>query len=154
MFLFVATPSLALAQTTSDLRTTDGNHLAVATFTQSQDAVLISIAFANRAALVGTHSVRIHSGQCSDTASTVAVPLPDLVIGPAGVSVYNISTPTGMTLEMLRGTSLAIYDQHGQGVACGTIQGSAAASEGISTVAIGVLGALLIAGGLVLRRGA
>jgi hypothetical protein len=139
---------------TADVRTPDGQRLATATFTQAPDAVLIAIAFANRTALVGTHPVQIHSGTCSDTSSLLSISLPDLVISPAGVSVYNLSTPTGATLGMLNGKSLGIYDAAGQRIACGLIQLSPAASDAISTVAIGVLGGLLIAGGIVLRHGA
>jgi Cu/Zn superoxide dismutase len=154
LLLLVAMPSTAHAQTAADLRSNGGQHLATATFSQSQNAVLISIAFADRTALVGTHAAQIHSGQCRDPTSPIAVPLPDLVISPAGVSVYNLSTPTGVTLRRIAGTSLGIYDQNGQRVACGAIQASETGSDDISTAAIGVLGALLIAGGLVLRRGA
>jgi hypothetical protein len=148
LLLAVAMPS------TADVRSTDGQQLATATFKQSQDAVLIAIDFANRLALVGTHPVQIHSGQCADPASPVAVPLPDLVISPAGVSVYNLSTPRGITLRMLDGSSLALYDQNGLRVACGAIEASPAISNDISTAAIGALGLLLAAGGLVLRRAA
>ena len=163
--LFVTlTPPLALAQpaqapgATADVRTPDGQTLATAKFTQAPDAVLVSITFPNRTALVGTHAVQLHAAAQCTPGSALIAELSDLVIGPAGVSVYNLSTPSTVTLPMLVGGSLAIYaqggDDPGQALACGAIQGQRAISDSRTAAVIGILGGLLVAGGVVLRRGA
>ena len=155
VLLLVCAPSVALAQTSADVRTPDGQTLATATFTQARDAVLIQIIFPNRTALVGTHAVQIHAGTDCSAQSPLVTDLSDLVISPAGVSVYNLSTPSSVTLSMLMGTSLVIFDGNpGQPIACGVIQEQSAGPESATAVVIGVLGGLLVAGGLVLRRAA
>jgi Cu/Zn superoxide dismutase len=156
--LLLASPSVALAQTSADVRTPDGQTLATATFTQARDAVLVQITFPNRTALVGTHAVQIHAGsQCSPSAPPVA-DLSDLVISPAGVAVYNLSTRPNVTLPMLGDASLLIYaeggDNPGQVIACGVIQSGSVRSDAVMPIVIGLLGGLLVAGGVVLRRGA
>ncbi len=162
LVLLLAMPPIVRAQSapgaSADIRATNGQTLATATFTQARDAVLVSLTFPNRTALVGAHAVQIHAGsQCSPTGPLIA-DISDLVISPAGVSVYNLSTPSSVTLPMLAGTSLVIYaqggDDPGQAIACGVIQGQRAASDSGTAVVIGVLGSLLVAGGFVLRRGA
>lgn len=120
--------------------------------------MLVSITFANRTALVGTHAVQIQRGaECSGQTPVIAA-LSDLVISPAGVSVYNLSTPASVSLAVLLGSSFLIYaeggDTPGKPVACGVIQGQRAASDSASAVVIGLLGGLLLVGGVVLRRGA
>lgn len=158
VLLLVCAPSVALAQTSADVRTPDGQTLATATFTQARDAVLIQIIFPNRTALVGTHAVQIHAGTDCSAQSPLVTDLSDLVISPAGVSVYNLSTPSAVTLPVLMGTSLLIYTQSGsdpgQPIACGVIQRQSAGPESATAVVIGVLGGLLVACGLVLRRAA
>jgi len=189
---------------TADLRSATGESTGTATLTQAADEVLISIAFRDRSALVGTHAVQIHSvGQCDtpsfDNAGPIFNPtrkahgllnpdgpmvgdLPNLVIGPAGVAVYNLSAPLATLLPgpnaLLggRGTSLLIFDQKdddktqpegnaGRRIACGVIMaGDSQAtsnanppSDGadlVTALSIAVMGGLLIAGGVLLRRGA
>jgi Cu-Zn family superoxide dismutase len=181
--LLLSTATTASAQTASaDLQVSNGQTLATATFTQARDEVLISIAFADRNALIGTHAIQIHSGaQCSAAGpifnpsqkqhglqnpnGPMAGDLPNLVIGPAGVAVYNLSAPL-LSVRMLvesPGTSLVIFaqpDDHtsqpdgnvGQRIACGMIRGAEASSLPSSTLVIGLIGGLLVAGGVVLRR--
>jgi Cu-Zn family superoxide dismutase len=193
------------AHATADLRSPSGESIGAVTFTQAPEEVLISIAFRNRTALVGTHAVQIHSvGQCDapsfDSAGPILNPtrkahgllnpdgpmvgdLPNLVVGPAGVAVYNLSAPLATlqsgpnSLLGGRGTSLVVFDQPdddqtqpegnaGRRIACGVImagdsQAAAAAatqSSGrldlLTALSIAVMGGLLIAGGVLLRRGA
>lgn len=164
VLLWLAWPTVALAQAapgaTTDIHVPSGEWIATATFTQATDQVQISISFRNRNALIGTHGVHIHSmAQCYppsyDSAGPIFNPfgkqhgllnpdgpmagdLPNLVIGPAGVAVYNISAPL-VTLgpgpgSLLggRGTSLVVFAQSdddrtqpegnaGQRIACGAI---------------------------------
>jgi Cu-Zn family superoxide dismutase len=192
------------ARATADLRSATGESIGTATLTQAADEVLISIAFRDRTAMVGTHAVQIHSvGQCDpprfDSAGPIFNPtrkahgllnpdgpmagdLPNLVIGPAGVAVYNLSAPLASLLPgqngLLggRGTSLVVFDQPdddktqpegnaGQRIACGVImagdsQATSAANQPgdgadlLTALSIAVLGGLLVAGGVLLRRGA
>jgi Cu-Zn family superoxide dismutase len=194
----------------ADLRSASGEEIATATFAQAADEVRISIAFRNRTALVGTHGIHIHSGaQCNppdfDAAGPIFNPtskqhgllnpngpmdgdLPNLVISPAGIAVYNLSAtlvsvgpgPGANSLLGGRGTSLVIFSQPdddltqpdgnaGQRIACGPIVaglptatadlsaiGAPASPGGGSdlgpTALILVMGGLLIAGGIMLRR--
>lgn len=205
----VFSPGLANAQTptrqpgaSADIRTANGQSIATATLTQAAEEVLISIAFRDRNALIGTHAIHIHSvGQCDAPAFNGAGPifnptgkqhglrnpngsmagdLPNLVVGPDGVAVYNLSAP-GVTLQggassLLggRGTSLVIFAQPdddtsqpegnaGQRIACGVIM--AGAPSGSSATAgntpdpltaglIVAIGGVLIAAGFLLRRSA
>jgi Cu-Zn family superoxide dismutase len=146
----------------ADLRSPAGQQVATATFTQASDEVRISIAFHDRNVLLGTHGIHIHSvADCSppnfDSAGPIFNPtskqhgllntggpmdgdLPNLVIGPAGVAVYNLSAslvavgpgPGANSLLGGRGTSLVIFagpdddktqpeGGAGQRVACGPI---------------------------------
>jgi Cu-Zn family superoxide dismutase len=174
---------------TAELRAADGQPLATATFTQAADQVLISIAFRTRTALTGTHAIQLHSvGQCTpptfDSAGPIFNPtgrqhglqnpdgpmagdLPNLVIGPAGVAVYNLSAPLVTIPDLLKGpgTALVIFAQPdddrsppegnaGQRIACGVIRGTAPSTSLATSIVIGVMGGLLVAGGVVLRRGA
>lgn len=194
----------------ADLRTTSGEQVATATFAQAPDEVRIAITFPNRTVLVGTHAVHIHSvARCDPPDFASAGPilnpnsrqhgllngdgpmdgdLPNLVVGPAGVAVYNLSAPLvsigpgpgGNTLLGGRGTALIIFsgsddDQSqpegnaGQRVACGPIVAGlaspdpasptvaaqalpATSADPVSTALIVVLGGLLIASGVLLRR--
>jgi Cu-Zn family superoxide dismutase len=189
----------------ADLRMATGELIATATFSQTPEQVLISISFRNRTALVGTHGMHIHSvGQCDPPTFASAGPilnpdgkqhgllnpdgpmagdLPNLVISPAGVGVYNLVTssvqvgPPGDPHALLggRGTALVIFSQAdddrsppegnaGQRIACGVIVpfGAAAPTSSsppgggpdlLGAIVIAVLGGLLIAGGVLLRRG-
>jgi Cu-Zn family superoxide dismutase len=194
----------------ADLRSANGDQLAVATFAQASDEVRISIAFRNRTALVGTHGIHIHSAaQCNppnfDAAGPIFNPtnkqhgllnpngpmdgdLPNLVISPAGIAVYNLSAtlvtigPNAGANSLLggNGTSLVIFSQPdddmsqpegnaGQRIACGPIvagvpsgtssfpalASTSASNRGadlLPTAMIVVMGGLLIAGGVLLRR--
>ncbi len=188
---------------TTDIHVPSGEWIATATFVQAQDQVLVSIAFRNRTALVGTHAIHIHEvGQCYppgyETAGAVLNPyrkqhglqnsngpmagdLPNLVIGPAGVAVYNLSAPQvtlsegPASLVRPQGTSLVIFAQAdddrsqpegnaGARIACGAIvptgtPGSvpvaAAAPPQASSAGIDPLTALAIAvlGGLLVTAG-
>jgi Cu-Zn family superoxide dismutase len=211
----VAVPSGAGAQqvlpsASADVRSANGDQLAVATFAQAADEVRISIAFRNRTALVGTHAIQIHgAAQCNppnfDAAGPIFNPaskqhgllnpngpmdgdLPNLVISPAGIAVYNLSAtlvtvgPNTGANALLggNGTSLVIFQNPdddtsppegnaGQRIACGPIiagvpstspsfpalAAATSASSGTELLPTGlivVLGGLLIAGGLLLRR--
>jgi Cu-Zn family superoxide dismutase len=188
---------------TADLRGANGESIGSVSLTQAPEEVLISIAFNDRTALVGRHAVQLHAvGLCDppsfDSAGPIFNPtgkahgllnpdgpmagdLPNLVIGPAGVAIYNLSAPRATlqpgpnSLLGGRGTSLVIYDQPdddktqpdgnaGQRVACGLIRaggeapGTAAQTSGrpdpITSLGIAAMGGLLIAGGVLLRRGA
>jgi superoxide dismutase, Cu-Zn family len=188
--LLLASATTVNAQTASaELHTADGQSLATATFTQARDEVLISIAFANRNALVGTHAIQIHSeSQCSTPRSIpgpifnpyqkqhglqnpdgpMAGDLPNLVVGPAGVAVYNLSAPLLTVPGLLEspGTSLVVFAQPddntsqpngnaGQRIACGAIRGAQPArglDSSDSSLVMAVIGGLLFAGGIVLRR--
>jgi Cu-Zn family superoxide dismutase len=210
VLVVVAPPLGARAQTvapsaSADLRSANGDQLALATFAQASDEVRISIAFRNRTALVGTHGVHIHSAaQCNppnfDAAGPIFNPtskqhgllnpngpmdgdLPNLVISPAGIAVYNLSAtlvtvgPNTGANSLLGGggTSLVIFAQPdddmsqpegnaGQRIACGPIvagvantslNATPAGSRGadlLPTAMIVVMGGLLIAGGVLLRR--
>jgi Cu-Zn family superoxide dismutase len=193
----------------ADLKSASGEEIATATFAQASDEVRISIAFRNRTALVGTHGVQIHSAaRCDppsfDSAGPILNPtskqhgllnsagpmdgdLPNLVIGPAGVAVYNLSATlvtvgpgTGAnSLLGGGGTSLIIFAQPdddmtqpegnaGERVACGpivaglptattgfsgtSVSGSTGSNNLVPTALIVVMGGLLIAGGVMLRR--
>jgi Cu-Zn family superoxide dismutase len=141
---FLATGSLAHAQAQpppigASAQVVDANNrlLAVATFRQASDQVLINLTFPDRTSLSGTHGIQIHDvGRCDPptfaTAGGIFNPfgkqhgllnpngpmagdLPSLVIGTSGVSTYNLSAPlvtlnTG-TAALLRpqGTSLVIF---------------------------------------------
>jgi Cu-Zn family superoxide dismutase len=207
--MLLATFAAAGAQTpqpahaTADLRSASGESIGSATFTQAADELLISIAFRNRTALVGSHAIQIHSvGRCDapgfDSAGPIFDPtrkshgllnpdgpmvgdLPNLVIGPAGVGVYNLTAPLATlkpgptSLLGGNGTSLVIFDQPdddktqpegnaGQRIACGVItagdsQAAAASNQPsgradlLTALSIAVMGGLLVAGGVLLRRG-
>jgi Cu-Zn family superoxide dismutase len=189
----------------ADLRSANGDQLALATFAQASDEVRISIAFRNRTGLVGTHGIHIHgAAQCNppnfDAAGPIFNPtnkqhgllnpsgpmdgdLPNLVISPAGIAVYNLSAtlvtvgPNTGANSLLGGggTSLVIFAQPdddmtqpdgnaGQRIACGPIvagvastslTAAPAANQGadlLPTAMIVLMGGLLIAGGVLLRR--
>ncbi len=183
----------AAAGTTANVVNSAGEAIATATFSQASDQLLISIAFRNRTALVGTHAIHIHSvGRCDapnfESAGPILNPqgkqhgllnpdgpmagdLPNLVIGPAGVAVYNLSAPL-LTLDMIRGASLVMFagmddgqsqpeGNAGQRIACGVIgpTGDAlktSSAQGLdlpSAALIAARGGLLIVGGVLLRRG-
>jgi len=213
--LLLALPTSAGAQNvapsaSADLRSANGDQVAVATFSQASDEVRISIAFRNRTALVGTHGIHIHSAaQCNppnfDAAGPIFNPankqhgllnpngpmdgdLPNLVISPAGIAVYNLSAtlvtvgPNAGANSLLggNGTSLVIFAQPdddmsqpegnaGQRIACGpivagvpsttssfpalaTASASTRGADLLPTAMIVVMGGLLIAGGVLLRR--
>jgi superoxide dismutase, Cu-Zn family len=221
-----ASAQLVPPTASADLRSASGDEVAAATFAQASDEVRIAIAFRDRTSLVGTHAIHIHSvAQCTppsfDSAGPILNPtskqhgllnpdgpmagdLPNLVIGPAGVEVYNLSAalvsvgpgPGANSLLGGRGTSLIIFSQPddnstqpdgnaGQRIACGPIvaglstpppASNAAATQASATstfsststsststftsstdplpttLVVVVLGALLIAGGVMLRR--
>lgn len=205
-----ASAQLVPPSASADLRSASGDEVATATFAQASDEVRIAITFRDRTSLVGTHAIHIHSvAQCTppafDSAGPILNPtskqhgllnpdgpmdgdLPNLVIGPAGVEVYNLSAalvsiepgPGADSLLGGRGTSLVIFSQAddnttqpdgnaGQRLACGPIAAgppgalappgptsastvSPASSDPVPTALILVLGGLLIAGGVVLRR--
>jgi Cu/Zn superoxide dismutase len=163
--LVMATPDVASAQAaTADLRAASGESIGTVSFTQAPQEVLIQFTFRNRTALVGTHAVRVHSiGQCDPPSFASAGPstrdLSSLVIGPAGVGVYNLSAP-GATLDSgrtsLRGKSLVVYAENGTDrIACAAIAAQTTdSSDRVTSLAIGLLGGLLIAGGVLLRRSA
>jgi superoxide dismutase, Cu-Zn family len=183
----------------ADLRSASGDEVATATFAQASDEVRIAIAFRNRTTLVGTHGIHIHgAAQCNpptfDAAGPIFNPtskqhgllnpngpmagdLPNLVISPAGISVYNLSAtlvtigpgPAANSLLGGRGTSLIIFAQPdddvsqpegnaGQRIACGAIvagvPGAGRTADLVPTALIVVMGGLLIAGGVMLRRSA
>lgn len=214
-----ASAQLVPPTASADLRSASGDEVATATFAQASDEVRIAISFRDRTSLVGTHAIHIHSvAQCTppsfDSAGPILNPtskqhgllnpdgpmagdLPNLVIGPAGVAVYNLSAtlvsvgpgPGANSLLGGRGTSLIIFSQPddnstqpdgnaGQRIACGPIvaglltpppasNAPATLASAISTstststsstdplpttLIVVVLGALLIAGGVMLRR--
>ena len=160
--LVMATPGVARAQTAmADLRGTSGESIGAVSFTQAPQEVLIQIAFRNRTTLVGTHAVRIHSiGQCEPpsfaSAGASIGNLPNLVIGPAGVSVYNLSAP-GATLDSgstsLLGRSIVILSEGGTDrIACAALMARDDRPDLATSLGIGILGGLLIAGGVLLRR--
>jgi Cu-Zn family superoxide dismutase len=172
--LLLLSPTVATAQTpssaTADLRTADGQSIATATFTRAPQETLISIAFTNRTALVGAHALHIHAvGRCDPPAFTSAgaaqIPLPNLVIGPDGVGVYNLAAPQ-TSLDSLIGRSLVVLQQPDDTsaqanantsprIACGVIADQRQSTDRpdvLTSVAIVVLGGLLIAGGILLRR--
>ncbi|MBV9324271.1 MAG: superoxide dismutase family protein [Chloroflexi bacterium] len=197
----------------ADVRTATGDQLATATFAQAADEVRISIAFHDRAALVGTHAIHIDAAaRCNppnfDAAGAIFNPtgkqhgllnpngpmagdLPNLVISPAGVAVYNLSAalvtvgPGTGTNSLLggQGTSLVVFAQPdddmsqpegnaGPRIACGpivagvantapsvpalsaTTVSSTGTTDRVPTALILVMGGLLIAGGVLLRRSA
>jgi Cu/Zn superoxide dismutase len=155
----VATSAQTTApQATADLRGAAGESIGAITFTQGPREVLIAINFRNRTALVGTHAAHIHaSGQCDPpnfvTAGPMTLSLSDLVVGPAGVGVYNLSAP-GTSVNSLAGRSLVVLQPDGTRVACGVIvAGSGDDRPDLTTsAAVGLMGALLIVGGVLLRR--
>ncbi len=157
-----ASAQLVPPTASADLRSASGDEVATATFAQASDEVRIAISFRDRTSLVGTHAIHIHSvAQCTppsfDSAGPILNPtskqhgllnpdgpmagdLPNLVIGPAGVAVYNLSAtlvsvgpgPGANSLLGGRGTSLIIFSQPddnstqpdgnaGQRIACGPI---------------------------------
>jgi Cu-Zn family superoxide dismutase len=177
----------------ADIRDTLGQSFASATFTQAQDQVLISITFRNRTALVGSHGIQIHtSGQCNpptfETAGPIFNPtgkqhglenssgpmvgdLPNLVVAPAGVAVYNLSASLASLQALptsLLGKSLVIFagpddatsqpeGNAGQRIACGVIlaRGAIPSSRDdtlVGRLVIAGIGGLLVAGGVLLRR--
>jgi hypothetical protein len=148
-------------QATADLRGTQGESLGQITFTQGPQEVLISISFRNRTALVGTHNTGIYAtGRCDSpnfaSAGALINQLSDLVIGPAGVSVYNLSAP-GASLSSLVGRTLVVSQTDGSRVACGVVVGEGTDTAGdrpdlLTSLAVGLMGALLIVGGVLLRR--
>ena len=163
-------PLLAWAQTanaqalpgaTAELRSNTGESIATVSFAQAQQEVLISIAFANRTALVGSHAIQIESASECGSAGAVLVALPNLVIGPAGVAVYNLAAP-GANLNAMIGKSLVVFDQAdaavGRPFACGVILASGATPldrpDPLTSVVIALVGGLLIVGGVLLRRSA
>jgi superoxide dismutase, Cu-Zn family len=204
----LAWPTAAGAQTptrvpgaSADIRNAAGQSIATATLTQAAEEVLISINFHDRNAMIGTHAIHIHStGQCDaptfngagpifnptgkqhglrNPSGPMAGDLPNLVIGPDGVAVYNLSAP-GATLQpgtssLLggRGTALVIFAQPdddqsqpegnaGQRVACGVITAGATAGSPLSggnspdlltAGLIAAIGGVMIVGGVLLRRG-
>jgi Cu/Zn superoxide dismutase len=163
--LLLARPGVASAQTAmADLRAATGAFIGTVSFSQARQEVLISIAFTNRTALVGTHAVHIASlAQCDPpnfaSAGASVRDLPNLVIGPAGVGVYNLAAP-GATLDSrstsLLGKSLVILRAEAgtERIACAAIAAQAADRPDLPTaMAIALLGGLLIAGGVLLRRG-
>lgn len=176
VLLVLATAAIAAAQTpstvTADLRTANGQSIGTATFTQAPQETLISIAFTDRTALVGSHALHIHAvGRCDPPAFSSAGPtqiaLSNLVIGPGGVGVYNLSAPQ-TNAESLIGRALVILEQPDDAsapsdantsprIACGVIGGQAQPTDTrpdfLTSAAILVLGGLLIAGGILLRRG-
>jgi Cu-Zn family superoxide dismutase len=185
-------------EASAQIHSSNGDSVGTATLTQTSDQVLISIAFQNRTALVGTHAIQIHGvGQCNtpnfDAAGPIFNPtnrqhgllnpngpmvgdLPNMVIGTAGVAVYNLAAPLATIVpgpnSILggNGTSLVIFSQGdddktqpegnaGQRIACGVIisgpppSTSSLASLDLSTaIIVGLLGGLLIIGGVLLRR--
>lgn len=164
--VFILLPHAALAQSTSaDVRTVSGEAIASVTLSQAAQDVLISIAFRNRTALVGTHALEIHAdGRCDapafDSSGPMLIGLPNLVIGPAGVGVYNVSAP-GTTLAALLGRSLLIFEgptsNPGARIACGVIGTPPSSSDRpdpMTSLGIAVMGGLLIVAGVLLRRGA
>jgi hypothetical protein len=164
--LVLLTFETVAAQTTSpqasaDLRGTQGESLGQVTFTQAPQEVLISINFRNRTALVGTHNTGVYAtGRCDPpnfaSAGAMVSQLSDLVIGPAGVAVYNLSAP-GASLGSLVGKALVASQADGSRVACGVIVAAGEAAgdrpDLLTSLAIGFMGALLIVGGVLLRRG-
>jgi Cu-Zn family superoxide dismutase len=123
----------------AQLHDASGKVVAEATFRQASDEVLINLTFPDRTVMTGTHGIQIHQvGRCDppDFSSAGAIlnpgnkqhgllnsngpmagDLPSLVIGPAGVAVYNISAPAvtlgpGPTsLLGPQGSALVIYSQ-------------------------------------------
>jgi len=150
-------PSVAAS---AQLYDPQGKLIATATFREAPDQVLINLTFPDRTALTGTHGIQIHEvGRCDSPSfasaggifnplakqhgllnndGPMAGDLPSLVIGPAGVGVYNTAAPqvklsTGPT-ALLRpgGTSLVVFERidddltqpegnAGARVACGVI---------------------------------
>lgn len=176
MLLLLATAAVTVAQTpssaTADLRTADGQSIGTVTFSQASQETLISIAFTNRTALVGSHALHIHAvGRCDPpgfgSAGPSQIALSNLVIGPDGVGVYNLSVPQS-NAESFVGRSLIVLGQPDDAtaqrdantssrIACGVITGQAASADRpdlLTSAAIFVLGGLLIGGGVLLRRGA
>jgi Cu-Zn family superoxide dismutase len=116
---------------------TSGRVLAVATFREASDEVLVSLTFPDRNALTGTHGLQIHeSGRCDPPSFSsaggilnpfnkkhgllnqdgpMAGDLPSLVISSAGIGGYNTSAPlvkiSSGPAALLRpgGTSLVIF---------------------------------------------
>jgi Cu/Zn superoxide dismutase len=165
--LFVLASSNASAQAqvppvgaTAEVRDPRGQLVATAALRQAPDQVLISLTFPNRTAVVGTHAIQIDAGGRCDfsSAAPTVTKLGSLVIGPAGVSVYNLPAPSVTVRELLQppGASLVIFAQADDGapIACGGITSAGANSRADLPNAIGIaaMGALLIAAGVVLRR--
>jgi Cu-Zn family superoxide dismutase len=179
----------------AQLNDANGRLIATATFREATDQVLINLTFPDRAALTGTHGIQIHEmGRCDppnfasaggifnpfgkshgmlNPAGPMAGDVPSLVIGPAGVGVYNTAAPlvklNAGPAALLRpgGTSLVLFERTdddltqpegnaGARLACGVIVAGAAtassASDRSSAVLIGGLGIVLIGAGLLLRR--
>lgn len=172
--LLLLTAAVATAQTpsgaTADLRSADGQSIATAAFTQASQETLISIAFTNRTALVGSHALHVHAvGRCDPPGFTSAGPaqmaLSNLAIGPDGVGVYNLSAPR-TSAASLSGRSLVVLQQPDDPgappdtntsarIACGVITAQAQSADRpdvLTSAAIFILGGLLIAGGILLRR--
>ena len=142
---------------TADLRSAAGEQIATATFTQAPGEVRIAVAFPNRTALVGTHAISIHGGARCNPPGPVLQALPNLVISPAGVSIYNLSAPQATVSSLLggSGSALVIFAQTDGSapVACGRIVATTtSAAELVPTALIALMGGLLIAAGVVLRR--
>jgi superoxide dismutase, Cu-Zn family len=181
-----------------------GRLIATATFREATDQVLINLTFPDRAALTGTHGIQIHEvGRCDapnfasaggifnpfgkqhgllNPAGPMAGDIPSLVIGPAGLGVYNTAAPlvklSSGPAALLRpgGTSLVIFERidddmtqpegnAGARIGCGVIAAGAPAAIGApvtsvanspsgfpSAVLVGGLGIVLIGAGLLLRR--
>ena len=179
--------------------------VAVATFREAQDEVLVNLTFPDRNALTGTHALQIHEfGRCDppgfasaggifnpfnkqhgllNADGPMAGDLPSLVISSAGIGGYNTSAPlvklTTGPAALLRpgGTSLLIFAQPdddksqpdgnvGARLACGVIvagppgantasaPGSAQRRPDLTdTLMIALVGGLLVATGVLMRRG-
>jgi len=137
-------PALVAAQVpavgaVAQLRDAKGQSLALATFREAPDGVLISLSFPNPSALTGVHGIQIHAvGSCDppDFASAGAIfnpfgkqhglrnpdgpmagDIPSLTIGPNGVASYNTAAPlvrlSPGPASLLRqgGTALVIFAQ-------------------------------------------
>jgi len=158
VLLLIATAATAAAETpqaTADLHGTQGESIGPVTLSQGPQEVLISISFRNRTALVGTHAAGVYAvGRCDpptfQSAGAMVSQLSDLVIGPAGVAVYNLSAP-GAAVDSLVGRSLVVSQPDGSRVACAVIVGGAGTPV-LSSVVIGLLGFSLIGAGILLRR--
>jgi len=200
--LLVASVTVAVGQTTApltataDVRDAAGRQVAVADLRESQNEVLITLTFPAEAPLTGTHAIHIHErGRCTapdfndaggifnplgrqhglrNTNGPMVGDLPDLTLGPQGVTRYSIAAALarlapGQTSLLGQGGTTLVIDaglddnnsqpsgNSGAHIACGVILApgqSAAQAQGsslFSPLVLGAVGLVVLIAGIALR---